>query len=121
MKPDAASVRRENRQRYADRVLTSWSEIADFAGRSVRTVQRWEEFYDLPVHRNEKGLFAYPAEIDEWMQRPLSFRTDLDLNANRRWNRDIRMDAQDALVRSRELRKQAQSERAQAQRLRKRA
>ena len=109
------SGRKERRRRYGDRVLTSWSEIAEFVSRSIRTVQRWEEFYDFPVHHDGSGLHALPREIDEWMARPLSFRTELDLNANRRWNRDLRLDAREAVARSRVLRKQAQIERAGVQ------
>ena len=32
-------------------VLNSWKEIASYLGRSVRTVQRWEREFGLPVHR----------------------------------------------------------------------
>ena len=121
MRFDARSKRNARRTRYGDRVLSSWTEIADFVGRSIRTVQRWDDFYHFPVHRNQTGLYAVPHEIDEWMASPLSFRSDLDLSANRRWNRDVRLDAQEAVTRSRELRKQAQRERAAAQHWHKRA
>ena len=116
--PDARSRRNEGRkpQRHGDRVLRSWTEIADFVSRTVRTVQRWEEFYDFPIHRDEDGVHALPQEIDEWMAHPLSFRSDLDLKANRRWNRDLHLDAKEAITRSQELRKQAQNERAVVQR-----
>ena len=32
-------------------LLNSWKEIAEFVGRTERTVQRWEKLYGLPVHR----------------------------------------------------------------------
>jgi hypothetical protein len=121
MRSDARSRRNARRNRYGDRLLSTWNEIADFAGRSVRTVQRWEEFYHFPVHRDEHGVHAHPQEVDEWMAQPLIFRSPVDLDANRRWNRDVRTDAKEAVDRSRELRKQAQSERAAAQHWHKRA
>jgi len=121
MPPAANSVKRAARSARAKDALTTMPEIAAYVGRSVRTIQRWEEFYDFPVHRDVNGVHAFPHEIDAWMIAPLAFRTDLDVQANRRWNDDLRKDASEAMTRSRELRKQAQSERAQAQRLRKRA
>ena len=52
--------------------LTSWKEIATFLGRDVRTVQRWERKSGLPVHRvpggNSHGVYAYPDEINAWLQ-----------------------------------------------------
>ena len=113
---DGESARNVGHERHGDRLLTSWREIADFVGRSERTVRRWVEFYDFPIHRNDRGVHAKSREIDEWMATPLSFRSDLDLTANRRWNADLRMDAKEAVARSRDLRKQAQSERAVVQR-----
>lgn len=53
--------------------LDSWKEIASYMGRTVRTVIRWEQEGGLPVHRVPVGqrpaVFAYPREIDEWLQR----------------------------------------------------
>jgi len=54
-------------------VLRSWKEIADYMGSCVRTVQRWEQTYKLPIRRltATKGavVFAFRAEIDSWMRR----------------------------------------------------
>lgn len=50
--------------------LDSWKAIAEFLGRSLRTVQRWHELNGLPVHHfgGSKGsVFAYEEEIDEWL------------------------------------------------------
>ena len=50
--------------------LDSWKAIAEFLGRSLRTVQRWHELNGLPVHRfgGTKGsVFAYEEEIDAWL------------------------------------------------------
>lgn len=50
--------------------LDSWKAIADFLGRSLRTVQRWHDLNGLPVHHygGRKGsVFAYEEEIDQWL------------------------------------------------------
>ncbi len=50
--------------------LDSWKAIAEFLGRSLRTVQRWHELNGLPVHHfgGSKGsVFAYEEEIDAWL------------------------------------------------------
>jgi hypothetical protein len=53
------------------RPLTSWKEIANYLGKGVRTVQRWERELGLPVRRpshNEKHVvIAFAAELDEWI------------------------------------------------------
>jgi predicted DNA-binding transcriptional regulator AlpA len=53
----------------ADR-LNGWKEIAAFLGKSVRTVQRWEREFSLPVHRlggnGSEVVFAWRSEITEW-------------------------------------------------------
>jgi len=63
-------------------LLTSWKEIATYLGKGVRTVQRWEQQFGLPVRRpNEriKGIVhATTDELDawlakEWSQRPKEF------------------------------------------------
>ena len=51
--------------------LSSWKEIAAYMGKGVRTVQRWEEQFGLPVRRpNAKShvIFAIPAELDAWIK-----------------------------------------------------
>jgi len=35
-------------------ILESWKEISDYLNRSVKTCQRWEEEFGLPVHRLEE-------------------------------------------------------------------
>jgi hypothetical protein len=51
-------------------VLNSWKEIATYLDRGVRTVQRWERFEHLPVHRVGSGarapVFAFSNEIEAW-------------------------------------------------------
>lgn len=50
--------------------LESWTAIANYLNRSVRTVRRWELHEDLPVHRHQHKtgctVFAFTAELDAW-------------------------------------------------------
>jgi hypothetical protein len=52
--------------------LSGWKEIAAYLGRSVRTVQRWEKDFGLPVRRlglsKPESVFAFPREIDVWLE-----------------------------------------------------
>ena len=54
------------------RRLDSWKAIAQYLGRDVRSVQRWERDRRLPVHRlpGQKGgaVFAYEHELNEWLR-----------------------------------------------------
>jgi len=62
-------------------VLNSWKEIAEYMGRGVRTVQRYERELRLPVHRpagkSRSAVIAFADEIDCWMRKtPLSSSTN---------------------------------------------
>jgi hypothetical protein len=62
-------------------VLNSWKEIAEYVGRGVRTLQRWEQFYSFPVHRpagnHKSAVFAVPTEVDEWLRtRPMHMQNE---------------------------------------------
>jgi len=52
-------------------LLTSWKEIANFLGKGVRTVQRWEATLGLPVIRpadNCSGIvMARPSDLEAWV------------------------------------------------------
>jgi hypothetical protein len=53
-------------------VLTSWKEIAQYLGKGVRTVQRWEQELGLPVRRptgplSKRAVLARPDDLDAWM------------------------------------------------------
>src|ERR1700739_1217955 len=56
-----------------DKKLDSWKEIAEYLGREVRTVQRWEKIESLPVHRHghqkRATVYAYAGELDDWFKR----------------------------------------------------
>src|SRR5512143_2620087 len=51
-------------------ILDSWKEISDYLGRDVRTCQRWERGFGLPVHRLDSSpkarVYAYTGELDAW-------------------------------------------------------
>ena len=51
--------------------LNSWKEIASYLNRGVRTVQRWEQDLQLPVHRIGRGkrgpVYAVVSELKFWM------------------------------------------------------
>ena len=51
--------------------LNSWKEISNYMGRGVRTAQRYEEKYGLPVRRpagkSRSSVMATRAEIDAWV------------------------------------------------------
>ena len=54
-------------------LLTCWKEIAQYLGKGVRTVQRWEREFGLPVRRlplsSGKGaVIARPHELDAWLE-----------------------------------------------------
>jgi hypothetical protein len=55
--------------------LNGWKEIAAYLGRSVRTVQRWEKEFGLPVRRfgtsRPESVFAMPREMDAWIETSL--------------------------------------------------
>lgn len=55
----------------ADR-LSGWKEIASALGKGVRTAQRWEKEYQLPVHRLGRDggeiVWASRREIDQWLR-----------------------------------------------------
>jgi hypothetical protein len=54
-------------------ILNSWKEIANYLGRGVRTVQRWERDLGLPVHRpkgkDRSAVLAFPQELNAWLQQ----------------------------------------------------
>lgn len=53
-------------------ILNSWKEISSYLGRGIRTVQRWEASFGMPVHRpagkDRSAVVAFSAELDAWLQ-----------------------------------------------------
>lgn len=75
---EKSSSRRGNGER-----LDSWKAIAEYLGRDVRSVQRWERGLGLPIHRvsGEKGgvVFAFTGELEHWLRsRPRNGHSRLD-------------------------------------------
>lgn len=62
-------------------VLTSWKDIARYMGKGVRTVQRWEMDFGLPVRRpqgsNKKAVLARPHDLDAWVALRCSSRVQI--------------------------------------------
>jgi len=55
-----------------EQVFFGWKEIASYFGKGVRTVQRWEINFALPVVRplgEQNSVFAFRAELDKWLGR----------------------------------------------------
>jgi hypothetical protein len=52
--------------------LQGWKEIAEELDRSVRTVQRWEQKLNLPIHKLGGGtgcpVFAFKDELRSWLR-----------------------------------------------------
>jgi CheY-like chemotaxis protein len=67
-------------------VLTSWKEVAKYLGKSVRTVQRWERHFGLPVRRlgeaEKSAVVAYPEELQAWLRS--YFHTQPGVGASRK-------------------------------------
>ena len=52
-------------------VLNTWSEIAKYLQKGIRTVQRLERFSGRPVRRVDESrrcVFAFADEIDRWLE-----------------------------------------------------
>jgi eukaryotic-like serine/threonine-protein kinase len=53
--------------------LASWKAIASYLGCDARTAQLWEKQESLPVHRHahraRASVYAYSAELDDWLQK----------------------------------------------------
>lgn len=65
----------------SDDVLSSWKEIAAYLGKGVRTVQRWESLFSLPVRRpvaHKTGIVvASRSELNTWLKRQTLPRTPI--------------------------------------------
>jgi CheY-like chemotaxis protein len=68
-------------------VLTSWRQVAEYLGKAVRTVQRWERNFGLPVRRSDgaakQSVVAYPEELQEWLRTSFQ-KTGVDSKAQTR-------------------------------------
>ncbi len=55
-----------------ENLLSSWKEIAAYLDCDIRTCQRWEKKFRLPVYRvdeeSKSRVYAYKDELDEWLK-----------------------------------------------------
>ena len=90
MKEGCEVMGRESTSHAPLQFLNSWKEIANYLGKGVRTVQRYEHDFALPVRRPANkprgSVIAVKIEIDAWVKAfpvgdvyPLS-RTKADSN-----------------------------------------
>ncbi|MBS3818912.1 hypothetical protein KGY73_05355 [bacterium] len=54
--------------------LEGWKAISNYLDKDVRTCQRWEEKFNLPVYRvgqstGKSRIFSYKSELDEWWNK----------------------------------------------------
>jgi hypothetical protein len=96
---------RVNRDSDAMGILTSWKEIANYLNCGVRTVQRWEEQFKLPVRRpagkGRSSVVAFKSEIDLWLRSDSKRRLETPTPINQpglAWSR-----TRELLARSRAL------------------
>jgi hypothetical protein len=57
----------------SQKVLSGWKDIANYTGKGVRTIQRWEKDFGFPVRRpggeGRNAIIALPNEIDAWVHK----------------------------------------------------
>jgi hypothetical protein len=63
-------------------ILNGWKEISKYVGRGVRTLQRWERDFGLPVHRpkgcDRAAVLAFPEELNAWLHStPMKIANEL--------------------------------------------
>jgi phage terminase Nu1 subunit (DNA packaging protein) len=67
------------------RLLSCWKDIANYFGKGVRTVQRWEAL-GMPVHRpngDNSTVFADPRELKNWALRASPLMRELEKHLER--------------------------------------
>lgn len=82
MSDTSKSPTKLQRRRSDSRRLESWKAISNYMNRSVRTLRRWEENENLPIHRHRHNtgdtVYAYCAELDEWRNNQLGQAAPVD-------------------------------------------
>jgi hypothetical protein len=85
-------------------LLTCWKDIAQYMGKGVRTVQRWEQQLDLPVRRPrgssyKSAVMARAADLDLWLASRWSRRSEEEHGHG-----SIRINLESTIQTARELR-----------------
>jgi len=71
--PNFSSVRREvvSKRSQKTQILSGWKDVANYLGKGVRTVQRYERELTLPIRRPRGrasgAVMATKAELDAWV------------------------------------------------------
>ena len=81
----------------ATQILSGWKEIANYLGKGVRTVQRYERGLHLPIHRpagkSVSAVIAIQAELDGWVTRAAAFQVNLEPRVQATFNKTNRLGA----------------------------
>jgi excisionase family DNA binding protein len=92
-------------------VLTSWKEIARYLGKGVRTVQRWEQEFGLPVRRpigalQKSAVLLHREEVDAWLATRFSARSmaSVEVNHEHRTQPQARFALRESMRQASELR-----------------
>jgi DNA-binding NarL/FixJ family response regulator len=68
---------------HSAQFLRSWKEIANYCRASVRTVQRWERDFQLPIHRMRTSagvrIVAVESELGQWLLQSISVGQELSM------------------------------------------
>lgn len=63
----------KNNNKNNKELFSAWKDIAAYLDCDVRTCQRWENKFGLPIHRfddaSNSSVFAYKEELDVWLKR----------------------------------------------------
>jgi hypothetical protein len=69
--PTRRNLRANRKKTEAPKFLSGWKEIANYLGKGVRTVQRYERLMGFPVRRpagkTRAAVVATKAELDAWV------------------------------------------------------
>lgn len=94
---------------YSAHILSGWKDIANYLGKGVRTVQRYEEQFRLPVRRpagRARGsVVATREELDAWVTAS-PIRKEFQLKSQRNPAGDLAEGLQQGLDQMRALRQQ---------------
>lgn len=64
-------------------VLHSWKDIANYTGRGIRTLQRYEVQLNFPIHRpagkKRSSVLAFSDEVDAWFSKAPTASTVPDI------------------------------------------
>jgi TolB-like protein/Tfp pilus assembly protein PilF len=82
MAAESPQPRAELEERRAD-LLEGWKSIAEYLGKTERTVQRWEKSRGLPARRlraespdEQPRVYGYKSELDAWWNRQTGLDED---------------------------------------------